>query len=307
MTIAEEISKSIENQFATHNRINLFYTHFDVNNQFLPASKSIISNHKQELLQISNDSRETEWINMMTSYAYRTFCQSNQYMDLRTEHLSSLRTVYSELWKDLISEIKQHEIDFERLQQNHLKRLTDWIRQTNNFARSINDPDSPEVIQVVCAEYSSSLQLRLLHIDSESLRGPVLDIGCGEHAYLVQYLQNNGIETFGIDRLINSTTNSGLIQTDWMDYTFQPDQWRAVLANHSFALHFLHQHERNDGNYTGYAKKYMEILHSLQQEGTFYYAPSLPFIECYLPQEIYDVENFPINDTYSATHITRIR
>ena len=117
----------------------------------------------------------------MTDYARRTFCLSNQFLDLREEHLSALRTVYSELWQDIIVEIQKNNIDFDRLQQSHLKRLTDWMRQTNGFACDINDPNSPEIIRVVCAEYSSSLQLQLLHIDSGSLQEPVLDIGCGEH------------------------------------------------------------------------------------------------------------------------------
>ncbi len=305
MAIEDEISKSIERQFTAHSRTNLFYKHFDTDSQFLPESKSIIKERKHALLQINNECRENEWIDLMTDYARRTFCLSNQFLDLREEHLSALRTVYSELWQDIIVEIQKNDIDFDRLQQNHLKRLTDWMRQTNGFACDINDPNSPEIVKVVCAEYSSSLQLQLLHIDSGSLQEPVLDIGCGEHAYLVRYLRKTGIETFGIDRLIDATTDSQFIQSDWMDYAFQPNRWGSIIANHSFALHFLHQNERKDGDYIGYAKKYMEILYSLQEGGAFYYAPSLPFIECYLPEDTYEVKVFPINDSYSATHIRR--
>ena len=74
---------------------------------------------------------------------------------------------------------------------------------------------------------------------------------------MVHYLRNAGIETFGMDRLIDATTDSQFIQSDWMDYTFQSDRWGSIIANHSFALHFLHQNERKDGDYIGYAKKYM--------------------------------------------------
>lgn len=305
MTIEKEILNSIKQQFASHSRTNLFYKHFDSNSQFLPESKAIITGRKQGLLQINNESRANEWIDLMTDYARRTFCLSNQYLDLREEHIFTLRKVYLELWMDIIAEIKKNDIDFNRLQKNHLKRLTDWMRQTNGFACEINNSDSPEIIEVVCAEYSSSLQLQLLHINSDLLQAPVLDIGCGEHAYLVRYLQNTGIEAFGMDRLIDATIGSKFIRTDWMDYTFNSEEWGSIIANHSFALHFIHQNERKDGDYIGYAKKYLEILKSLKKGGVFYYAPSLPFIECYLPENTYDVKIFMISDNYSATHITR--
>jgi len=305
MSIEEEISKSIEQQFTTHSRTNLFYKHLETGRQFLPESKVIIKDQKHILLQMNNECRGDQWIDLMTNYAFRTFCTSNQFLDLREEHLSILRDVYSELWQDIITEIQKCDIDFDLIQRNHLKRLTNWVKQTNNFVYRINGTNSPEIITVVCAEYSCTLQLHLLHIDLDSLRGPVLDVGCGEHAHLVRYLQNKGFETFGMDRISDANKDSHFIKTDWMDYTFQPGSWGSVVANNSFTLHFVHQNERTDSDYLSYAKKYMEILHSLQKGGTFYYAPSLPFIECYLPEDTYGVSLFRINENYSSAHIIR--
>jgi len=305
MSVEEEISKSIEQQFITHSRMNLFYTHLDTGQQFLSESKAIINDQKHALLQMNNECKGDEWIDLMTKYAFRTFCTSNQFLDLRNKYLSELRLVYSRLWQDIITEIQKSVIDFDSLQQNHVKRLKNWMRQTNHFVCEINDTKSPDIIKVVCAEYSSSLQLKLLHIDLDSLKSPVLDIGCGEHAYLVSYLRELGFDTFGMDRVLDVNDDDFFFRTDWMDFTFRPESWESVISNHSFALHFLHQNERTDSDYLSYANKYMEILHSLKKGGTFYYAPSLPFIECYLPENIFEVKLFRINDSYSSTHVMR--
>jgi len=305
MHLEEELLKSIERQFMTHSHANLFYTHHETGQQFLPESKEIIEGQKQTLLEINNKSGGDEWIDMMTRYALKTFCNTNQFLDLREKNLSALREVYTELWREIIAEIQKNEIDFDLLQHNHVQRLKTWVVQTNNFASVINSNDSPEVIQVVCAEYSATLQLQLLHINIESLNRPILDIGCGENAYLVCYLRNAGFDTFGMDRMINVNSASHFINEDWMDYTFKPESWGTIIANNSFALHFIHQNERTDGDFISYAKKYMEILHSLQIGGTFFYAPSLPFIEGYLPEAAFEVRQFRINEHYSASHIMR--
>lgn len=305
MTIYEEIAQSIERQFEAHSHTNLFYQHHEPGNQFLPESKKVISSYRNELLRIAREHKEGEWIDMMTDKARQTFCRSNQFIDLRQEHLDQLREVYEALWCDIIEELGKSPIDFDRLQQNHLDRLKTWLKQTNNFVTEINKTGLPEIVEVVCAEYSASLQLQLLHIDVATLLQPVLDLGCGEHAHLTRYLQKSGINAFGMDRIIEKNNEHYLICSDWLDYPFVPDSWGSIISNHSFALHFSHQNLRKDGSYIEYAKKYIEILHSLQPGGSFYYTPSLPFIEQFLPDDSYSVITYPVTKEITATRIIR--
>lgn len=58
-----------------------------------------------------------------------------------------------------------------------------------------------------------------------------------------------------------------------------------------------------NGRHAEYAGKYMEVLFSLKQGGSFLYTPDLPFIEQFLPRDAYVVSRWPVlgRDLYSAT------
>ena len=72
-------------------------------------------------------------------------------------------------------------------------------------------------------------------------------------------------------------------------FVLRPDSWGSVIAHMSFSNHFMHNNLRNDGDFSGYANKYAQILKSLSKGGSFIYTPSLPFIE-----EFIDEKNFSI-------------
>jgi len=305
MSIEEEINKSIEDQFKKNEHQNLFFQELDYRKQFLEETKELILKYGEELYSIDSNQGSGKWVDLMTEKAIRTFWNANQFMDIRKRQIEELRLIYQLLWKDILIEIRAQPINFDELQKKHLKRLTAWLEKSNAFTKQINKTDQPEIARVICAEYSSVLQLQLLRVDVSVLLQPVLDIGCGEHTYLVTFLRENGIEAVGLDRIIEPSAH--LIQANWLEYSFKPSQWGSVISNHSFTLHFLNHHLRSDGDFISYAEKYKEILNSLVPGGVFYYAPDLPFIESYLPQDEYKVLNFRINDAFSCTHIQRLK
>jgi hypothetical protein len=131
---------------------------------------------------------------------------------------------------------------------------------------------SGQVVEVVCSEYSPELQLRVLGL--EEVRGPALDVGCGQQRGLVSALRGRGISAEGIDRVHGD---------DWLRYAYGLDRWGTVVSHHGFSLHFLHHHLRPGTSALSYARVYMDILRSLQVGGVFAYAPGLPFIEAMLP------------------------
>lgn len=133
---------------------------------------------------------------------------------------------------------------------------------------------SGQVVEVVCSEYSPGLQLRVLGLGLEEVRGPVLDVGCGERRGLVSELRGRGISAEGIDRVHGD---------DWLRYAYGIDRWGTVVSHHGFSLHFLHHHLRPGAMALSYARVYMDILRSLRVGGVFAYAPGLPFIEAMLP------------------------
>ncbi len=302
MSTNEILKDSIHKQFEANKRINLFYENLDFRTHFLQETKEIIEKHKWDILRINEENESEKWVGMMTERALQTFCNNNQYIDLRKDHVSDLQLIYQVLWNDIVEELKTENIDFELLQKSHLTRLSSWLLQTNGFVKEINDPQSPNTIDVTCSEYTAEFQIKLLNINIEHIIEPVLDIGCGSNALLVNHLRELGIQAYGMDRIITNS-DEYTFRTNWLDFEFKPYYWGTIISNLSFALHFTNHHNRKDGDYIFYARKYMEILNSLKKYGTFYYAPGLPFIEAHLPKEKFKTLTHRISPEFSYTQI----
>lgn len=126
----------------------------------------------------------------------------------------------------------------------------------------------------VQAEYSPALQIAVLGLDR--VETPVLDVGCGATAALVDYLRNAGIEGVGMDR---DAQAPGVVQADWLTQDYGRGIWGTVISHLGFSLHFLHHHLSDHELAFDYARAYMRILASLRVGGRFAYAPALPFLE----------------------------
>jgi hypothetical protein len=171
--------------------------------------------------------------------------------------------------------------------------------------------------EAVCAEYSAETQLRVLGLDLRSMHEPVLDVGCGAEAHLVAAMRQFGLDATGIDRHAEAEHT---IAADWSEFRFAPSSWGTVVSHLAMSLHFVHRHLGADAEPAQrYARKYMEILKSLQVGGSFVYAPSLPFIEEMLPVQSYRVRRIPVEvpvvqararpelQLASTTWVTRLR
>ena len=56
-------------------------------------------------------------------------------------------------------------------------------------------------------EYTSGFQLEIFNLDIRSLMEPVIDVRCGKNYNLMKFLQDKGIEAYGIDRICSSKKN----------------------------------------------------------------------------------------------------
>ena len=305
MTIEEKITISIQAQLADNDKKNFFYSHSDGIHHFSGLTRFIIENNKEELISIDNSGESIKFIKFLTQQAQKVFCNANQFIDLRKKDLADLNTIYDSLWKEIINQLKSTNVDFDALEKLHESRIRQWLLRTNPFLYDINNSNSPKVVNVVCEEYSSELQIKLLGINLENISEPVIDIGCGENATLVTYLRSLGVDAYGLDRIV-SPPESFLFADNWFEFKFVPNQWGTIISNLSFTIHFINHHLRKDSNYEEYAQKFMEIINSLKAGGTFYYAPALPMIEQYLPAEKFKTKNWKINDIISTTKVTKI-
>jgi len=283
----------IDNQISINRNINFFYEKelFQFSQDFLNRISDI---------EIDVTISFNYIIDYIANTIIKEFYIVNQYYSFEEEAKHELKSMYT----DLYNQIKHNSHSKETLAYNHSKRLREWLQKTNPFAKKIYPSTQKIVSATPCFEYSPSLQLEILKLDLNQLLEPVLDIGCGQNGYLVNYLRKHGVKSYGIDRY--NSDYSFIKNSDWLKYDFGVEKWGTIISNLGFSNHFSHHHLREDGNYIDYAKTYMSILNSLKTNGRFHYAPSLPFIEQYLDKDKF---SFTVENTMKsqATIIKKIK
>jgi hypothetical protein len=294
--IVDKFKQNIDSQIVFNQGKNFFLDKLDFF-QFAKETVKAISN----IEELNSDSIEI-LIDYTTDKSIEEFCRINQYYSFDSKAKNDLRKIYSELFESF--QTKTNSI--ENISINHYEKLKGWIKESNPFAEKIYKNGSKKVNPVACSEYSPDLQVNVLKIDVEYLMQPVLDIGCGNHGHLVNYLKNQGIDVLGIDRF--KFTASNLKTVDWLEFDYGKDHWGTIVSNLGFSNHFNHHNLREDGNFIEYGKTYMNILNSLKVGGCFHYAPDLPFIEKYLDNNQFDLKKYEINEyDFKTTIIKKIK
>ena len=143
-------------------------------------------------------------------------------------------------------------------------------------------------------EYSPETQLEVLHVATDELLEPVLDLGCGHNGHLVRWLRARDIAAVGIDHAADSAP--GIVAGDWFEFDFGRAAWGSIVSHMAFSSFFLHSHLRDTETARRCGRLYMALLAALKPEGRFYYAPGLPFMEDLLPRSQFEVVRHPIED-----------
>lgn len=294
MTTATDLKNAIMRQMQFNDKKNLFSTthvpfHFTAELQIFLA--------QLRLNPWLVSSRQEELLSFLVTSCEQQFYRVNQYTHFQSSDLLQMKNVYRELLREVLST----KLSISALEQHHYLRLRQFLKHTNPALVILNTNASYYAQQPVCSEYSAAFQIQLLQLDLASLKEPILDIGCGEHGYLVQYLRALGKEAYGIDRMPASLPY--ISKANWLEYSYQEQRWGTVLSNLAFSSHFI-AHEQDDIAMM-YAKTYKAILDSLQNGGSFLYAPSLPMLEQYLPEDQYQVEHQAIQNRFHASVITK--
>ena len=256
-------------------------------------------------LPLADSKQEEELIDYITKRVLEELCRVNQYYGFGNEGRKRLREIYS----DLIAALRRYEgaagkTDLKNLSDLHYKRLRQLVEDTNSFATEVYSSDQEMAGSVPCSEYSPDLQINLFRLNVDNLDKPLLDIGCGKLANLVNYLREKDIEAYGIDRFARD--NQFCETADWLEFDYGTERWGTIISNLGFSNHFMNHHLRKDGNYIEYTRVYMAILNSLKPFGSFYYTPDLPFIEMHLDKEKYNLHKFDTGmHNFKAVRITR--
>lgn len=278
----DDLKRSIDKQIESNQGKNLFHEAATHTLRFIQGTINAI----ESAVDLPEDQANV-LIDYATDKALREFCRINQYYTFNSEAKQELRSIYTELFLN----IKNKKASGDSIREVHFRNLQQWLQQTNPFAEKLYLSGDENLQAIPCAEYSAALQFEILQLDLSRIMEPVLDIGCGRQGTLVKYLRDEGFEAFGFDRLPDELPY--LTSADWLEFPYGISKWGTIISNLGFSNHFHHHHVREDGDFVRYAEKYMEILGSLKQGGSFHYAPGLPFIEAHLNRDLYELSEQP--------------
>ena len=224
----------------------------------------------------------------------------NQYLDIDSGSIEILKTIYRNTYESLDSPNPREAL------QMHYTKLSAWLSKfyPPEFVDALQNVT--HIGKVENREYSAPLQLQILGIDGRAPAEPVLDIGCGKSALLVNALRENGIRAFGIDRMIQEKKDY-LFACSWFDFDFFTQRWGTVIANMSFSNHFVHAIRNDKAKTEQFAGQYRRILESLELNGTFVYAPAVPFAERAIDSRFYRIEREIVYAGIARAKVTKLR
>lgn len=310
MFTLDDFKKTVEQQL-THNRDKSLFYELANGRMVLNPSRETIQLIVQKAKEISSFIEDTkmvgtyqELLEFIADQSMNLFVEVNQYLDFNSENYHRLQNIYRDLFESICVLADQNEInqiELDRLFFNHYKKLQAFLLKSNGAEILKKYKEAPVLFKVECAEYTPEFQLKLLKINFDTIKQPVLDIGCGSKASLVHFLRKNGIQAFGMDR--NVSKSDYLFKMNWLECSFKSNDWGTVISHMAFSNHFTHHHLKADGNFESYAHKYMEILYSLKLGGSFIYAPRLSFIEELL---IESNKSFVVDANDYSTKVIRI-
>ncbi|MBX3082470.1 MAG: class I SAM-dependent methyltransferase [Anaerolineae bacterium] len=230
--------------------------------------------------------------------------KNNQFITFTAPEKTALIRLYADYMREMLVLLESMiETDFgsafEGVVMNHLVALQAYVI---TLAAGRRQMDALIDKEVMCAEYSAELQLSVLNIDIATLSEPILDVGCGVHGTLVRYLRAAKLDAYGIDRLVHASPY--LTEIDWLQMDFSVTAWGTIVSHMAFSNHFIFHHHSRDGVPDAFARQYMAMLRSLNVGGSLYYAPSLPFIEQFIPNSFTVVAH---SGQFSSTQIVKLR
>lgn len=253
------------------------------------------TDEREKIRKDLNDKDYNKLIEMLSKNFMEQIVKGNRKIKFTKHDLEHILILY----QDLIEDIADEELSEMQITKAHFERVKELIGLLGKEdCHSSHDHEKT-------ISYSPTFVLDVLGIDEEKVQGKVLEIGCTKSADLVKYLRSKNIEAYGLDMDVEE--NEFLEKEDWLEKDFGSMEYDMILSNLAFTKHFLQNHLSDEGEYMEYATTFMRILEGLKIGGSFYYAPSVEFIEELLPEEKFEVINEFIDEENMRTIIKRLK
>lgn len=268
----------------------------------------VYDNRKEiiKVLGMKQDPQLQSIIDYMTVRTRKSIYHLNQFVQLTGEDEIVLRRLYARLVQESVRCLQSAD-GLDALRDSIAGVVASHSSMLVRHLTTMRDSDLIASLapRPVCAEYSPALQLRVLGLSRRlhTLKEPILDMGCGKGGSLVFHLRSLGFEAVGIDRDVEESPY--MMEADWTSLPLGTREWGTILSHMAFSNHFRHHHLRRDGRPEHYARLYMRILEALDDGGSFFYAPDLPFMERLLPSQRYTVRRVLV-DPYAGLYSTQV-
>ena len=296
-----KISKALQRQLSLNEGKNLLHAEvghlLEIDQIFLAALEELVSNPKE---QLSSDKLENMAEDAAASFASKIYAM-NQYIQIDGHAKESLKQIYIESWQELV-ETQQVE---STIRNHHYPRISAFVEAVYPESLSSGLRSAIELGRVPSSEYSAELQKGILRLELESIREPVLDIGCGAEGNLVRFMRSQKMEAYGIDRFIRNKTGY-LIEADWFDYEYGLGKWGSIVSNLSLANHLRYALRYDHAKVPQYLKTFSKVLDSLSKGGTFTFAPAVEQLEKHIDQRQHRIEKWEISPGTQGMGVTRI-
>jgi hypothetical protein len=225
----------------------------------------------------------------------------NQYIQIDTQSKEALKQIYIETWHKLV---ETREVE-STIRSYHYPKIKAFMEAKYPQTLAAGLKTATHLGHVPSSEYSAEHQMKLLRLELQTIKEPILDVGCGGEAYLIRFLRSKNFEAYGFDRLIRDRT-SYLSEADWFDYEYGYGRWGTILSNLSFANHLVYAQRYEAATPAMYLKTFLKMLDSLKVEGTFIYAPAVDQLEKQIDPIKYRIEKWEISPVAKVTRISRI-
>jgi hypothetical protein len=209
--------------------------------------------------------------------------ERNQFVNFTSEYEELMRAEYTDFIRQIRSSLEKNTTEA-TLEQALIGVLEDHHERLRlimaSYCVTYQDQDlqnNPLLRTVPCEEYSAGFQLSMLGLDLEALIEPVLDLGCGSNGALVNFLRQQGIEAYGVDRL--APKEEFFFQSDWFSSDLGLKPWGCILAHQSLSTHFIYAYLHQPASIKKFSWLSMKILSNLQKCSFLCYAPGMPFFE----------------------------
>jgi hypothetical protein len=297
----DKLRRALQRQLGLNEGVNLLHAGgvqlLEIDGVFLAALEELVSG--------GNDTLSNETVDAMAAAAAAAFIEKiyarNQFIHLEGQAKEALKQIYVDSWHTLL---RSRQLE-STLRDQHYPKIKRFL--ASHYPKALAEGLRPatELSRVPSSEYSAELQLRLLRVDLDSLKEPILDIGCGAEAHLVRFLRLKHLEAYGFDRSIEDTTDY-LFQADWFDYEYGSAKWGTIISNLSFANHVVFAQRYNESRVIQYLIVFSKILDSLVGGVQFIFAPAPDLLAGQVDQTRYAIERWEIASAVDGMRISSI-